>query len=146
MVDEDEGCQSRIIAEKENIETNLKMNIVTLSKDLKQEIAALPATRPSQSYRENVKADTPIGLFYTRYFRHPYPPLDPPTMSNRSLAGRPVYPKPAPSPHPDSSFRLPFAVASTARPPAHKATLGTIACPFTTARVASPPSSTSSRV
>lgn len=61
-----EGCKGRIGAEMEQIEANLQMKIIILSRDLEREIGEMPASRPDDSYRENVKGDTPIGLFYTR--------------------------------------------------------------------------------
>ena len=71
LIDEEEGCRRRIDQERERIEDGLHMKIIFLSKDLKQEIAAMPASRPDDSYREIVKRDTPIGLFYTRYISIP---------------------------------------------------------------------------
>lgn len=76
LVDEEEGCQRRIDAKKDRIEEALQMKIIFLSGDLKRVIAAMPTTRPDDSYRKNVKGNTPIGLFYTRYLtllRHVHP-------------------------------------------------------------------------
>ena len=68
LVDEEDGCQRRFNGEKGKIEGDLRLKIIMLSNDLKGEIATLPASRPDDSYRRNVNGDTPIGLFYTRYF------------------------------------------------------------------------------
>ncbi|MCJ1401650.1 hypothetical protein MMC11_004867 [Xylographa trunciseda] len=65
IVDEEQGCQDRVEAEKGRIEGELGVNSITLSEVLKAEIARLPVSRPVDAYRENVTARFPCALFYT---------------------------------------------------------------------------------
>lgn len=110
LVDEEERCRGRIAGERQQIEEKLQMKILILSRDLKQEIAAMPASRPDDSYRENVKGDSPIGLFYTRYPSLPQSAHANFIVSNpiSSPAEQLAFPKPALSPLPASSPKPPF--------------------------------------
>ncbi|MCJ1395213.1 hypothetical protein MMC18_008096 [Xylographa bjoerkii] len=65
IVDEEQGCQDRIGSEKERLEGELGVNVITMSEVLQAEIARLPIARPEDAYRENVTAASPCALFYT---------------------------------------------------------------------------------
>ena len=65
IVDQEQDCQDRIESEKQRIEGDLGVNIITLSEILKAEIARSPIARPEDTYRENVTAVSPCALFYT---------------------------------------------------------------------------------
>ena len=65
IVDEEQDCQDRIESEKQRIEAELGVQIITMSEVLKAEIASVPAPRPEDAYRANVTAESPCGLFYT---------------------------------------------------------------------------------
>ena len=138
LVDEEEGCQRRFNGEREKIEEDLHMKIIALSDDVKREIATLPALRPDDSYRENVKGDSPVGLFYTRYLALPNTNSlfvclpNPLYLSVEQLA----FPKPAPSAPLASTSRQPIAAPNMAKPPAPTVTAGMTACLSTTALAA----------
>jgi hypothetical protein len=52
---------------QEQIKGELKMRIIVMDKDVKNGIRSLNAERPSDSYRERVKGDDPMVIFYTRF-------------------------------------------------------------------------------
>lgn len=67
LVDEDPALRARVEEVQGKIEGELKMRIIVLDKDVKEEIRSLKAERPSDTYRETVKGDDPMVIFYTRF-------------------------------------------------------------------------------
>ena len=67
MVDAEADCQERINQEKDKIEGDLGINIITLSDELKSEISTLEATRPGDYFRRHVMGNSPGALIYTRF-------------------------------------------------------------------------------
>lgn len=67
LVDEDPALKARVEEVQEQIEGELKMRIIVMDKDVKNGIRSLNAERPSDSYRERVKGDDPMVIFYTRF-------------------------------------------------------------------------------
>jgi len=67
LVDEDPALKARVEEVQEQIEGELKMRIIVMDKDLKNGIRSLNAERPSDTYRERVKGDDPMVIFYTRF-------------------------------------------------------------------------------
>jgi acyl-CoA synthetase (AMP-forming)/AMP-acid ligase II len=65
IVDEDAGCQKRISESRTEIESR-GMKIAIHDNTLRQEIAAKPATRPSDELRKGTKGAFPFCLIYTR--------------------------------------------------------------------------------
>jgi len=65
LVDEDPKVRTRVEDEKQKIEQGLNMTPAILNEELKARIAAKTAQRPSDSYREGVKAEFPSAIFYT---------------------------------------------------------------------------------
>lgn len=65
LVDADEALQGRIDESKSVIEGELNMRCVNLE-DAKRVIVKLPAQRPENKLRENVKGSDPMCLLYTR--------------------------------------------------------------------------------
>ena len=68
IVDAEVECQERIEREKEKIEGDLNIKIITLSAELKSEISTLKVTRLDDNYRRNVTRSSPGALLYTRSF------------------------------------------------------------------------------
>ena len=66
LLDAEHGCQSRINGEKEQIERELTVKIVTISDELKHELAASSISRPDDTYRDAVKGNSFASLIYTR--------------------------------------------------------------------------------
>ncbi len=64
LVDEDPTLEKRVKDVQQSIEG---MRICVLDSALKSEIGSLMADKPSEAYRECVRADWPFVLFYTRY-------------------------------------------------------------------------------
>ena len=67
LVDEDPALRARVEEVQEQIEGELKMRIIVMDKDVKNGIRSLNAERPSDTYRERVKGDDPMVIFYTRF-------------------------------------------------------------------------------
>lgn len=67
LVDEDTECRDRIEQVRDRIETELGMKIVVLNAESKLKIAAIPAKRPEDRYRESMAGTFPMCLIYTRY-------------------------------------------------------------------------------
>lgn len=65
LVDSDKDLQGRINEVRSEIEGELGMRCVTLT-DAKSEIARLPAQRPGNELRDNVKGSDRMCLLYTR--------------------------------------------------------------------------------
>ncbi|MCJ1434424.1 hypothetical protein MMC27_003792 [Xylographa pallens] len=65
IVDEEQGCQDRVESEKQRVEAELGVRVITMSEVLKAEIASVSAPRPEDAYRANVIAGSPCALFYT---------------------------------------------------------------------------------
>jgi acyl-CoA synthetase (AMP-forming)/AMP-acid ligase II len=95
LLDDDRGCQERVLSEGSRLEGELGMQILTLTEDVKAKIAALEAKRPDDSYRDRVRSDSPIALVYTRWDMFPFSPC------RRGADARPVAllecPRPSPS-------------------------------------------------
>jgi hypothetical protein len=66
LVDEDEECMKRIEEVRDRIEGELGMRIFVLDRGLKGSISRLEAKRPEDSYRDKMKGDFPMCLFFTR--------------------------------------------------------------------------------
>jgi acyl-coenzyme A synthetase/AMP-(fatty) acid ligase len=71
LVDEDPALRTRVEEVQEQIEGELKMRIIVMDKDVKSGIRSLKAERPSDTYRERVKGDDPMVIFYTRFVSLP---------------------------------------------------------------------------
>jgi acyl-coenzyme A synthetase/AMP-(fatty) acid ligase len=67
LVDEDSALRARVEEVQRQIEGELKMRIIVMDKDVKEGIRSLKAERPSDTYRETVKGDDPMVIFYTRF-------------------------------------------------------------------------------
>lgn len=67
VVDEDEGCRSRIEAVRERLEGELGMTIKILDNSLKGEILRLEPKRPEDHLRQGATPKDPAFLFYTRW-------------------------------------------------------------------------------
>lgn len=67
LVDSNEGCQERVRGSVDRIVSELGMRLITLSDELRTEIAASSSDRPSDAYRERSQGKIPCGLIYTRY-------------------------------------------------------------------------------
>jgi acyl-CoA synthetase (AMP-forming)/AMP-acid ligase II len=67
LVDDEEALLGRIEKDRVDIE-GLGQTIHVLDGALKQKIYSQPKERPADSYREVVKGDWPVSIFYTRYF------------------------------------------------------------------------------
>lgn len=67
LVDQDDKYNGRVDKERHRIENDLHMNIIILSEHLKQKIAARELSKIDNSYRENVRGDSPAAILYTRY-------------------------------------------------------------------------------
>lgn len=67
LVDEDPELVARIEDERANIEGQLGMRISVLDAGAKRDIRGMKAERPSDAFREGVKGDWPMTIFYTRY-------------------------------------------------------------------------------
>jgi acyl-CoA synthetase (AMP-forming)/AMP-acid ligase II len=65
LVDSDEALQGRINEVKSEIEGDIGMRWVTLG-DVKSVIVGLPAQRPGNEFRDNVKGGDMMCLLYTR--------------------------------------------------------------------------------
>ena len=65
LSDGDEGCQSRVQGSREQIANNLGVNMITLSEELKAEIANIEPTR-SANLDWASSPTLPLGLLYTR--------------------------------------------------------------------------------
>lgn len=66
LVDEDPELIGRIEDEKANIEGQLGMKISVMDATVKRDIRAIKAERPEDTFREGVKGDWPMSIFYTR--------------------------------------------------------------------------------
>jgi len=67
LVDEDPALRARVEEVQEQIGGELKMRIIVMDKDVKNGIRSLNAERPSDTYRERMKGDDPMVIFYTRF-------------------------------------------------------------------------------
>jgi acyl-CoA synthetase (AMP-forming)/AMP-acid ligase II len=68
LVDEDEALLKRIESDRAEIE-KLGMEIRILNGSLKQMILGLATKRPADSYREQVRGNSAVAIFYTRHCR-----------------------------------------------------------------------------
>lgn len=66
LVDRDPVFQERIEEVRGQIEGELGMRIVILDEDTRINIQSCKAERPPDLYRERVRGDGPMALFYTR--------------------------------------------------------------------------------
>ena len=67
LVDEDPALRARIDEERGKIEGDLGMNVVVFDKNVKNQVLAQEAKRPEDAYREGIKGDWPMVMFYTRF-------------------------------------------------------------------------------
>ena len=65
IVDEEQGCQDRVERQKQRIEGEMGVHVITMSEVLKAEIGSWRAPQPADVYQANVTADFPCALFYT---------------------------------------------------------------------------------
>jgi acyl-CoA synthetase (AMP-forming)/AMP-acid ligase II len=72
LVDEDAELVARVEDERANIEGQLGMTISVLDGGAKRDICVMKAERPSDAFREGVKGDWPMSIFYTRYLHRMY--------------------------------------------------------------------------
>jgi acyl-CoA synthetase (AMP-forming)/AMP-acid ligase II len=66
LVDEDPELVARIDDVRADIEGQLGMRITVLDRDVKKVIRTMKAERPEDAFREGVKGDWPMSIFYTR--------------------------------------------------------------------------------
>ena len=66
LVDEDPELVARIEDVRVDIEEQLKMKITVLDTRVKKDVLAMKAERPEDAFREGVKGDQPMAIFYTR--------------------------------------------------------------------------------
>lgn len=66
LVDEDSELVARIDDVRADIEGQLGMRISVLDAGAKKDIRAMKAERPADSFRDGVKGDWPMSIFYTR--------------------------------------------------------------------------------
>ena len=66
LVDEEEALLNRIESDRAEIE-KLAMKIHVLNTSLKRKIYGMKPERPADSCRNQVKGNSPIAIFYTRY-------------------------------------------------------------------------------
>jgi acyl-CoA synthetase (AMP-forming)/AMP-acid ligase II len=67
LVDEDPALQARIEESRTSIQETLGMNIYLMDANQMQDIRNLTAERPDDRFREGVKGDWPMAMFYTRF-------------------------------------------------------------------------------
>jgi acyl-CoA synthetase (AMP-forming)/AMP-acid ligase II len=65
LVDEDPALQARISEKRGQIEEELGMQIHFIDLHAKEEIRSQKAERPADAYREGVKGDWPLAMFFT---------------------------------------------------------------------------------
>lgn len=70
LVDQEEALLGRIEEQRGEIEGKLGMSINVLGEPLRQEIYGMEKERPDDSYRAEVKGNSPVAIFYTRYLLH----------------------------------------------------------------------------
>lgn len=66
LVDEEGALRARVEEVQEKLWAEMAMEVVVLDGALKTGIALGNEARPDDSYREDVKPDWPMCLFYTR--------------------------------------------------------------------------------
>lgn len=66
LVDEDTELVARVEDVRSGIEGQLGMRIMFLDQDAKRDVRAMKAERPADTFREGVKGDWPMTIFYTR--------------------------------------------------------------------------------
>jgi acyl-CoA synthetase (AMP-forming)/AMP-acid ligase II len=66
LVDEDPELVARIDDLRADIEGQLGMRITVLDREVKKVIRTMKAERPEDAFREGVKGDWPMSIFYTR--------------------------------------------------------------------------------
>jgi acyl-CoA synthetase (AMP-forming)/AMP-acid ligase II len=66
LVDEDPELVARIDDVRADIEGQLGMRITVLDRELKKVIRTMKAERPEDAFREGVKGNWPMSIFYTR--------------------------------------------------------------------------------
>lgn len=70
IVEDDEGCKSRIAASQAELEAGGTKPVV-LDQTLKNQIESSPVELVPDSYRENMEGGFPACLIYTRYVHFP---------------------------------------------------------------------------
>jgi len=66
LVDEETALRQRIEDAKSEIKGELGMKICVMDSDVMREIQCQKAERPQDAYREGVRGDWPMSMFYTR--------------------------------------------------------------------------------
>ena len=66
LVDEDPELVARIEDMRADIEGQLGIRITVLDREVKKDIRTMKAERPEDRFREGVKGDWPMSIFYTR--------------------------------------------------------------------------------
>ena len=66
LVDEDPELVTRIEDVRADIEGQPGMRIIVLDGAVKKDIRTMKAERPEDGFREGVKGDWPMSIFYTR--------------------------------------------------------------------------------
>lgn len=70
LVDEESTFKQRIEDVQTQIETELGMRVCIVDSNVTNEIRSQNAARPEDAYREGVRGDWPMAMFYTRYDSH----------------------------------------------------------------------------
>jgi acyl-CoA synthetase (AMP-forming)/AMP-acid ligase II len=70
LVDEEPALRSRVEEVGAQLEGELTIRVIVVDSAVKAGIRATSNERPSDAYREAVKGDGHMCLFYTRYFVH----------------------------------------------------------------------------
>lgn len=67
LVDDEPGFRERIEGERGVLEGELGLKICIMDEQARGEIRSMKTERPSDEYRDGVKGDWPMCMFYTRY-------------------------------------------------------------------------------
>lgn len=67
LVDEEEGLRNRIEDDRAGIE-KLGQNIHIVDGAFRDKISSMSKERPADSYRDQVKANSPAAIIFTRYY------------------------------------------------------------------------------
>lgn len=66
LVDAEVTFRQRIDEVRSEIKDDLKMEICVMDKETMQEVDSQAPKRPEDAYREGVRGDWPMAMFYTR--------------------------------------------------------------------------------
>ena len=67
LVDNELALRGRIEQARDTIEGELGLRICIMNSQTRNEIRSLKPERPENAYRDGVKGDWPMSMFYTRY-------------------------------------------------------------------------------